>query len=267
MSTRSKFEFRADAFKGFVDRLQDLSQISDTVKLKFDGRHMLAYSLVASDTAVLCLKAFFMTTPDYLSGFESELCHDLVIPSAPRFVKNLRFFEGPGPIRSEMTHKPAYDNESVMHVRSIGLSTPAKKGDRLRINMVGGELSKIRDLDRSALEKRMSPDRSMWSFLMSRDDLASVRRLASINSDERTITISVEDGVVYLGEEGRWRLQVAETQQRDSKLTFAKKYLSHFDQDADEVSLGIFETFILVSAGDSRLLLSFETDFTNDDRT
>jgi hypothetical protein len=71
---------------------------------------------------------------------------------------------------------------------------------------------------------------------------------------------------VYLGEEGRWRLQVAETQQGDSKLTFAKKYLSHFDQDADAVSLGIFETFILVSSGDSRLLLSFETDFTNDDR-
>lgn len=263
MSTRAKFELRTDTFKAFVDRLQDLSQISDTVKLKFDGRHLMAYSLVASDTAVLCLKAYFMSTVDYLSGFDSDMCHDLVIPSAPRFVKNLRFFDGPGPIRAEITHRPAYDNDSVMHVRSLGLSTPARKGDRLRINLVGAELSKIRDLNRETLEARMSPDRSIWSFRMSKADLSDVRRLASINSEERTITISVDDGVVYLGEEGRWRLQVAETAQGGTKLTFAKKYLSHFDQDADEVVLGVFETFILVSSGDSRLLLSFETDFTD----
>jgi hypothetical protein len=266
MSTKAKFELRPDTFKGFADRLQELSQLSDTIKIKFDGRHLLAYSLVASDSAVLCLKAFFMATPDYFTGFDSDLCHDLVITSAPRFVKNLRFFEGPGPIRAEISYKPAYDNESVMHVRSIGINTPAKRGDRLRINVVGAELSKIRDLNRETLEARMSPDRSIWSFGISRDDLASVRRLASINSEDRTITISVDDGVVYLGEEGRWRLQVAETAQGSSKITFAKKYLSHFDQDAEEVNLGIFETFILVTSGDSRLLLSFETDFANDDR-
>ncbi len=257
-------EISTASFKDLLDKLQDLSQISDTIKLKFDRDHLMAYSLVASDSAVLCLKAYFLDTSDYLSGFEQEECHDLVVAAAPRFVKNLRFFEGASTIRAELSAKPSYEDESVKHVRALSVNTPAKKGDRLRVNLVGAELSKIRDLNRAALEARMAPEKSIWSFDLTQEDLTSVRKLANINSEDRTITISTEQGMVYVGEEGKWRLQVAETTHKDTRITFAKKYLSHFDQDSDPVRVGIFESFILVSTDQSRLLLSFETDFSTD---
>jgi len=264
MSTRTKFEIRTDRFKELVDKLQDLSQISDTVKLKFDESSMMAYSLVASDSAVLCLKAYFMDTADHFAGFDREGTHDLVISAAPRFVKNMRFFEGMDSIKGEITFKPSFEDDSVMHVRSLSVSTPARKGDRLKVNTVGAELSKIRDLSRESLVSRMSPEKSLWSFGLGVEDLVRVRKLSNINSEERTITITVESGSVYLGEEGRWRVQVAETEHQDTKLTFAKKHLAHFDQDFDHVDVSLFATFILVTTPASRLLLSFETDFQND---
>jgi hypothetical protein len=242
MSTKSKFEIRTDRFKELVDKLQDLSQISDTVKLKFDHNNLMAYSLVASDSAVLCLKAYFMSTVDHLAGFDREGMHDLVIASAPRFVKNMRFFEGMDRITGEITFKPSFEDDSVMHVRSISVSTPAKKGDRLKVNTIGAELSKIRDLSRESLLARMSPEKSLWSFVMTADDLLRVRKLSNVNSEERTITITVESGVVYLGEEGRWRIQVAETEHTDTKLTFAKRHLAHIDQDFDHIEVSLLLT-------------------------
>lgn len=263
MSTKNKFSLRSDNFGGLVARLQDLAHLSDTVKLKFDSDHLLAYSVVANDAAVLCLKAYFLPTADYLDGFRADGLHDLVIAAAPRFVKNLRFFDGCETVRAEMQARPSHEDPSVMHVRSLALSTPAARGDRLRVNLVGAELSKIRDLRREVLAARMDPAKSKWSFSMSGEDLASVRRLSTINSEEKTITLAVDHGCVYVGEDGKWRLQVAETDQADTRLTFAKKHLAHIDQSAAAVEVAVFETFILVAAADSRLLLSFETDFSN----
>lgn len=265
MASINKFEIRKERFGDLLEKLQDLSQISDTVKIRFEAGSMMAYSLVSSDTAALCLKVYFLATEDYLSGFPGERCHDFVMYPAPKSVKSLRFFAESERIRVDMSHRPSHEDEAVMHVRSMSVHTPAAKGDRLRISLVGAELSKIRDLKKSALESRMDPARSTWGFELTQGDLATVKRLAGINGEDRTVSISVVGGLVYFSEEGRWNLQVAQSDRPDKRVTFAKKYLSHFDTRPEKLQVNMFESFILVSTGDSRLLLSFETDFTNED--
>lgn len=266
MSTsKLKIEFKKEYFAEFVSKIQDLSQISDIIKVKFERDHILAYSLVASDVAVLCLKSYILETSKYLTGFKDEHEFDLVISSSSKFVKNLRFFDDFDIIRCEMIYKPSYENPEIMHIRALNLSTPAIKGDRLRITFIGAELSKIRELNRQILEKRMDPKMSKWNFKLVNNDLLSIKKMSNINSDDKVLSILIEKNLVYFTEDGKWNLQIGECSYKDTKIIFNKKYLSNINSEAKEVDFKIFETFILISDSDSRLLLSFETDFTTDD--
>lgn len=164
-----------------------------------------------------------------------------------------------------MIYKPSYENPEIMHIRALNLSTPAIKGDRLRITFIGAELSKIRELNRQILEKRMDPKMSKWNFKLVNNDLLSIKKMSNINSDDKVLSILIEKNLVYFTEDGKWNLQIGECSYKDTKIIFNKKYLSNINSEAKEVDFKIFETFILISDSDSRLLLSFETDFTTDD--
>ena len=258
------FEFEKEAFSDFVAKMQDLAQISDVIKLKFDEESILAYSLVANDVAVLCLKSYFLDTKKYFKSFESDCSFDLVISSSSKFVKNMKFFEDFSKIKASITYKASYENKEVMHIRAITLSTPAAKGDRLKITVVGSELSRIRDLNKTILESRMNPKMSIWGFSLDTLDLSSIKKMSNINSEDKTLSIQVENGLVYFVEDGKWNLQVSETNYKDTKVTFNKKYLSNINAEKKILDFKVFETFILISDDESRLLLSFETDFTDD---
>lgn len=264
-SSKCKIHLKKDTFSDFLSKIHDLSQISDVIKIKFDKDFILAYSLVANDVAVLCLKSYILETSKYFLNFEDDKEYDLVISSSSKFVKNLRFFEDFDIIHAEIIYKPSYENPDIMHVRAMNISTPAEKGDRLKITIVGSELSKIRELNRKILEARMNPKLSKWSFRLSNNDLISIRKMSNINTEDKVISIVIENSLIYFTEEGKWNLQICECKFKDVKLTFNKKYLSNINADCKEVTFEIFETFILISDQDSKLLLSFETDFSTDD--
>jgi hypothetical protein len=263
--SKLKFQFNKEYYSEFVNKLQDLSHISDVIKLKIDGDFILAYSLVASESAVLCLKSYNLSTSKYLIGWDDTQTFDFVISSSSRFCKNLKFFETFDVIKCEIHFKPSYEDREVMHIRAMVISTPAIKGDRLKITLVGSELSRIRDINRSILAARMNPKLTKWSFKLQPDDLTTIKRMSSINSEDRIISINVSDGLVYFSEDGKWDIQVGESSTSNTKVTFAKKYLSNIITESGEIDIKIFETFILVSDKDSTLLLSFETDFNSED--
>jgi hypothetical protein len=260
-----KFEFDKQNFQDFVDKIGDLSQISDIVKLKFNKKYILAYALVASETTVLCLKNYLLDTNKYFNQFTDDKDYDFVISSAPKFVKNIKFFLELSIVKAQISYKPSYEDDSIMHVREMTISTPASKGDRLKITTIGSELSRIRDLKKEVLQNKMNPEMSKWSFKLSTEDLVSLKKMSNINSEEKNISIIIENELVYFAEEGKWNLQVSECKFKDTKITFNKKYLSHILTNQDAIDFKIFETFILVSDSYSNLLLSFETDFTTED--
>lgn len=258
------FEFKKENFHDFVEKMQDLSQISDTIKIKFDKDWILAYSIVANDVAVLCLKSYLLKTTEYFQNFKSDDAFDFVITQSSKFVKNIRFFEDFSKIKIDLNFKPSYENKDIMHIRAISLSTPATKGDRLRITLVGSELSKIRDLNKEILEARMNPRLSKWQFSLDTNDLTSIKKMSNINNEDKTISIQVSSNLVNFTEDGKWNLQVSECEYKDTKVTFNKKYLSNINLEKKSIDFQIFETFILISDDESKLLLSFETDFTDD---
>jgi hypothetical protein len=262
--SKLKFEFNKTEYSNFVDKLQDLAHISDVIKLKIDKDFIMAYSLVASDSAVLCLKNYYLKTSKYLNGWKTDSVFDFVISSSAKFCKNLRFFETFDVIKVEIHYKSSYENPDVMHIRAMIVSTPAMKGDRLKMTLVGSELSRIRDINREILSAKLNPRLSKWSFTLQNEDFNTVKRMSSINSDDKILNIVVDSELVYFSDNGKWDIQVATAATQNTKVTFSKKYLSNITSDSSEIDIKIFETFILVSDEESSLLLSFETDFESD---
>lgn len=260
MSKKITLNLNGENFSNLVDRLQDLSSISDVLKIKIDKENILAYSILSNDVSVLCLKSYSLKTIDYISNFNTDDLFDFVIVSASKFVKNLKFFNTDIPIKLDLSFKPSHENESVMHVRSSLFYN-----GKLKISWIGGELSKIKDIKKSNLDDRLNPAKSKWSFKISKGDFVDIKKLCNINSDDKILSVVVNDGKVFVMEEYKWEIEVDEIQNKSTKITFNKKYLSNINDDIDHIEFSIFETFILVRDDDSNLMLSFETDFTTED--
>ena len=261
MANKLTLNLKSEKFSDFVSKLQDLTNISDTIKLKIDNDNILAYSMISNDVAVLALKNYLLPTSDYINNFDSESSFDYIITSAGKFVKNLKFFNSELPINLELIYKPNPDDEDTMHVRSARYSN-----GKLKISCIGGELSKIKDINKSALETRLDIKKSKWGFKVSKTDFQDVKKLSSINSEDRIVNVIVEKGIVSMMEEYKWELEVDKVDDdKNTKIIFNKKYMSNINDDNDFIDFKIFETFILVKDNNSNLLLSFETDFSTEE--
>jgi len=257
MANKLTLQLNKDKFSDFVTKLQDLTNISDAIKLKIDNDNILAYSMISNDVSVLALKNYLLNTDEYINNFKSESTFDFIITSAAKFVKNLKFFNSELPIKLELIYKSTTDDDEIMHVRSSNFSN-----GKLKISCIGGELSKIRDINKVALDARLNPKNSKWGFKISKSDFQDVKKLSSINSEDKIINVIVENGKVSIMEEYKWELEIDDLQNdKNTKITFNKKYLSNINDGLDNIEFKIFETFILVKDDNSNLMLSFETNF------
>lgn len=252
-------QFNQSNFTDFVSKLQDLTNISDVIKLKIEKDNILAYSLLSNDVSVLALKNYLLNTSDYIENFDSEDTFDYVITNASKFVKNLKFFNTDNPIKLIISAKEDSSTDA-MHIRAAQLTN-----GKLKIINVGGELSKIRDIGKEALAARLNPKSAKWGFKVDKADFSDAKKLCSINSEDRILLIDVVDGVVSLMEEGKWELQVDKIPTKTARLIFNKKYLSNVNDENTEINFQIFETFILVKDDNSNLMISFETDFSTEE--
>lgn len=260
MASKLSLKFNKSKFSDFVSKLKDLTNIEDTIKIKFDKSGILMYSTLANDVSVLALKSYFLKTDDYIEDFESEYTFDYIITSATKVVKNLGFFNIDVPVKLEIMYKELPEDDTVMHVRAGQFSN-----GKLKISCVGGEQFKIRDINASVLEARLNPKLAKWSFSISQSDFLDVKKLASINSEDRTMIITVQDKKVTVSEPSKWEIEIDEIDYKNTTLTFLKKYLSNINADNSVIKFDMFDTFILVKDQNSNLMMSFEQDFDAED--
>lgn len=261
MSNKLQLKFSKDNFGEFVSRLADLTSIEDVVKIKISGDRLLLYSLVGNESAVLALKTYIYKTSHFIEKFDREETFDIVLVGAGKFVKNLRFFNSEEPLKFEITFKALPNDPDTLHVRSINISNK-----KLKVSAIGGEEHKIRDVRIDSIESKLDIKKSKWSFKMTRNDFLDVKKLASINSEDKILNINLHDGSVTINETSKWELKVDEDINfKNSNLVFGKKYLSNINTESDYINFFIFETFILVKDDLSNLMLSFEQNFDEDD--
>jgi hypothetical protein len=259
MSSKISLRFNNSNFQDFVSKFQDLTNIEDVVKLKIDQDNILMYSMLSNDVSVLALKSYIIKTSEYIEDFNSECTFDFIITNASKYVKNLKFFNSDVPIKLDLTFKKDNEDENIMHVRSSQVSN-----GKLKISCVGGEQYKIRDLNIKTLEKRMDPKMSKWGFKISKQDFADVKKLCSINNEDKILNINVSKGNVSFNESSKWDIEIDQIEERNEQLIFGKKYLSNINADQDFINFSIFDTFILVKDINSNLMMSFEQSFEDD---
>lgn len=87
MSSKLSLKLNKDRFTDFVAKLQDLTNIEDTIKIKIEKDTTLIYTMLTNEVSVLALKNFTIKTSDYFENFDRDEMFDFVITSATKFVK------------------------------------------------------------------------------------------------------------------------------------------------------------------------------------
>ena len=254
-----KFKVKTDKFGDFLKKLEDLTKISPTIKLKIDNDDILIYSVLGK-AAVLAFKNYTFKTSD-LFEMKEELEHtfDIVILEGKKFVKNLEFLQSNEKITFEISYKQNHDDDDVMDARAIQLV-----GGKLKINLMAGEHYEIRDMNKTSLLKGLDLKNKKWDFSIKREDYLDIKKLSSINGT-KLLNISVVKGLVKINETSSWELEIDEIEDRNASLILNKKFLNCINDNKEEITFYIFETFMLIKDDESNLMLSFEQDWAEED--
>ncbi len=256
---KDKFRIKSEKFPEFISKLEDLTKISDSIKIKIEGENTMMYSILGKAT-VLAFKNYNIPTNE-LFEIKDELEYgiDIVILNAKKFVKNLNFLKENEKVTIEITHKESQEDEDIMDARALQIV-----GGKLKINWIGGEHYEIKDMNKSKLDQGLNLKNSRWSFNITKSDFTDIKKLSSING-ERILQIGVKSGKVVISETSAWELEIDSVDsERNSSLILNKKFLGCIN-DNDDIKFHIFDNFMLVKHEDSNLMLSFEQDFTDED--
>ena len=80
MASKIKFKINNDKFSDLIEKLDDLTKIEDTIKMKIDSENILIYSMLSSGQTMLAFKNYLLSTKDYLDyGDELEHSFDIII--------------------------------------------------------------------------------------------------------------------------------------------------------------------------------------------
>jgi hypothetical protein len=257
--SKIKFKVKKEKFGEFIDKLDDLTKISTTIKIKIDNENILIYSVLGK-AAVLAFKNYNMVTNE-LFELPNELEHtyDIVILEGKKFVKNLEFLKTNDKITFEMSYKQNQDDDDIMDVRAIQIT-----GGKLKISWIGGEHYEIRDMNRANLEKGLDLRNRKWSFRITKSDFVDIKKLSSINGT-KLLNINVNGGLVKILETSAWELDIDEIEDRSASFILNKKFLSCINDQLEEITFNIFDNFMLIKDQESNLMLSFEQDFNEEE--
>lgn len=259
MAEKIKFTIKKERFGDFLSKLEDLTKIDDTIKLKIDNDNILMYSMLGGGI-MLAFKNYLVDTSDFLEHKDKlEFSYDIVIANGKKFVKNLDFLKTEDKITMALTCKESQDDDSVMISRSIQVV-----GGKLKVNWMAAESYEMRDINKDVLMDRLDINKRNWAFALNKKEFEDVKKLSNINS-ERIISIDVNNGKVVLSEQSAWELEVGEIEDRKASLIFNKRFFKCIDGNREEVEFSMFDTFMLVKDQDSNLMLSYEQDFDDDD--
>jgi len=257
MADKIKFKIKTDKFSDFLDKLEDLTKIGDSVKLKIDNQNILIYSIMGGNV-MLAFKNYTLNTSDIFDG-DFDYTIDCVLVNCKKLVKNLQFIKTHESPTLEIGYKVSPDDDTIMNARSLQFV-----GGKLKVNWIAGEHYEVRDINKNTLKQRLDIKNRKWSFKISDSDFSDIKKLSSINSNS-IISISVVKGTVFLSETSAWEMEIDKIDDRNSSLMLNKKFLNCINDNGTGVEFHIFDTFMLIKDDISNLMLSFEQNFADED--
>lgn len=255
------FNIKKEKFSQFIEKISDLTQISDVLKMKIDTNHILVYSTLGT-SVMLAFKNFLLKTDDYFeipSKLEEYESCDIVIANANKWVKNISFLKDTNKLSLNVIGKLDPDT-NIVNARSFELN-----GEKLKIKWIGAESFQIREINKSTLNQRLNLKNRKWDFYLTSNEFNDIKKLSNINS-EKIIYVQVSNNKVKFSEIGAWELDIeSESNMKQSEVILNKRFLKSIKEDGDGVTFNMFDTFILIKDEESNLMLSYEQNFDLDD--
>jgi hypothetical protein len=254
--TTSKIDIiiKSDKFEDLLSKLEDLSKIGDSMKIKIDEEDILIYSMVG-ENMILAFKSYILKTDDYFSNKKDiDQSIDIIITSSKKFVKNLGMIKGNTPIKMEIDWRT--NDEGTGSARFFQI-----KSGKFKMSQSCGEESEIRNISKEALDQKLNLKTKKWSFVIKKPDFDDIKKLSNINSEGKILNLNVDsDGRVLISESSVWELEVDQVEVSSKNIIFSKSYLGNIS-DQDKIEFHVFESFILNRNSNSNLMISFETQF------
>lgn len=137
-----KFKFKDDKIQEFINKLEDLTKIEDTIKLKIDKDNILMYSILGGNV-MLAFKNFLLNTSDFFIFEDFEFTIDVIIANSKKFVKNLNFLTNSKSVDIDFNWKKS-DESGTVSVRALQVN-----GGKLKVKWLGGEHYELRDINKN----------------------------------------------------------------------------------------------------------------------
>jgi hypothetical protein len=67
MANKIKFQIKSDKISEFISKLEELTKIEDTIKLKIDSENILMYSILGGNI-MLAFKNYLLDTDEFLTN-------------------------------------------------------------------------------------------------------------------------------------------------------------------------------------------------------
>ncbi|MFV2016797.1 MAG: hypothetical protein ACC656_15300, partial [Candidatus Heimdallarchaeota archaeon] len=113
-----------------------------------------------------------------------------------------------------------------------------------------------RNLSLQNIRARVSPELRKSGFQISLDNFLKIKKLITLDTTSDIIEIIIQDGTIKFKEK-KWSLEVAKTNLQNESIAFKKKYLSNAEE-IDNISIDIFDTFLVMRGSTSDLMITLE---------
>lgn len=239
-------------FPDFLEKIEDLCKISDTIKIKIDNDDIFMYSMMG-ENVILSFKSYILPIAEYIEMDPMENIFNVVIPNSKKFAKSLSFISTSDKIKCNIDYK---EDDGTYNSRFIQI-----KSGKLKISSGCAEQNEIRDLTKESLLQNLDTKNQKWSFVVSKEDFQDIKKLSSINSNGKIINIDTSAGEVIMSEPSSWEMKVGNSNEENKHLLINKSCLSNINDSGDQINFYVFGSFLMVRDSNSHLMISFEQNF------
>jgi len=255
------FYCKNDKLNLFIDKIKDLTKISNDVIIKINKDDVLMYSYVniTNTTAIVAFKYYKYKTNEMFTvdGDMMDLTLTINMVNAKKSAMGLSNLSDSKEVKIKMVYNPNDYN----FVRAFYIE------DKLKVRLDCGisTISFIKHFDYSIekIEKYLNIKNPIFTFKLNKVDFTKIKKLAGLEKDVdekfQPLYVEIVDGRIYLKEKN-WDFPIGETMLDDDSFATPKKFFSciNYTKDETEMIFYVKDNYMFISGNETNLIVSTE---------
>lgn len=244
-----KFSMDLTQLSLFLDKVHDLTAIDNEILLKIDNEKILLYAAVGEKNNINAFKSFIFNTSEIFS-FDDELTSEIrfIIVNAKKFENTLKNY-----LDYQDTIKCEFFMNDGTYVDNFKL-----KNSKLKLSIIGGDSRAVNtNIDINMINSVLNKDLIDFQFKLDKNSFTKIKKIGDIDNENDILTLNIIENRLTIGENG-WDIELGEIEHDYLSITFPKKYFKSITFTEDNITVFVFDTFILIDNTNTTLLIALE---------